>query len=66
MQNCRLQGIWTQHELHAGHILCKEPCKKQDHHDNKWKYRKKQLRNHIDIDGEHRDSLAEIIVYEKG
>eukprot|EP00972_Heterocapsa_arctica_P116116 16451516-Heterocapsa_arctica.AAC.1 len=65
MQNCRLQSIWTQHELHAGHILCKEPCIKQDHQDKKWKYRQKQLRNHIDIDGEHTESLAEIIVYGK-
>eukprot|EP00972_Heterocapsa_arctica_P027750 4080549-Heterocapsa_arctica.AAC.1 len=51
--------------MQTRHILCKEPCIKKDHHDNKWKYRKKQPRNHSDIDGEHRDSLAEIIGYKK-
>eukprot|EP00972_Heterocapsa_arctica_P058183 8584012-Heterocapsa_arctica.AAC.1 len=65
VQHCRHQGIWTAHEVHAGHILCKKHCIKQDHHDKKWEYSKKQFRNHIGIDGEHIDSLAEIIGYKR-
>eukprot|EP00972_Heterocapsa_arctica_P104861 15452911-Heterocapsa_arctica.AAC.1 len=57
------QGIWPAHEIHAGHILCKKHCIMQEHHDQKWKYRKKGSRNHIDNDGEHRGPLAENIDY---
>eukprot|EP00972_Heterocapsa_arctica_P000905 125629-Heterocapsa_arctica.AAC.1 len=37
-----------------------------EHHDNKWKYRKKGKHNHIDNDGEHKGTLAEHIDFKGG
>eukprot|EP00972_Heterocapsa_arctica_P078718 11607788-Heterocapsa_arctica.AAC.1 len=60
------KGIWTAHEMHAGHILCNKPFILQEHHDKKWKYRKKDRQNHIDNDGEHKGPLAENIDCKRG
>eukprot|EP00972_Heterocapsa_arctica_P033928 4995924-Heterocapsa_arctica.AAC.1 len=38
----------------------------QEHHETKWKDRKKGSRNHIDNDGDHRGPLAENIDYKRG
>eukprot|EP00972_Heterocapsa_arctica_P115035 16445682-Heterocapsa_arctica.AAC.1 len=65
MQNCRLQSFWAEYELHAGQIVCRDiPCIKQEH-DIKWKYRQKRFDFNINLDGESRDLLAEIIVHKK-
>eukprot|EP00972_Heterocapsa_arctica_P010296 1512058-Heterocapsa_arctica.AAC.1 len=61
IQHCRHQGIWTAHEIHAGHILCNETLYKAGSPRSKVEIPQNQLRTHIDINGEHRDSLAEII-----
>eukprot|EP00972_Heterocapsa_arctica_P048008 7081896-Heterocapsa_arctica.AAC.1 len=37
----------------------------QDHHDKQWKYRQKRSELNINMDGENRDLLAEIIVHTK-
>eukprot|EP00972_Heterocapsa_arctica_P018453 2726034-Heterocapsa_arctica.AAC.1 len=62
----RKESIWAVQEMRAGHILCQKPCTLQEHHDNKWKYRKKGKQNHIDNDGEHKGPQAENIDFKGG
>eukprot|EP00972_Heterocapsa_arctica_P045066 6652081-Heterocapsa_arctica.AAC.1 len=62
IQNGRLQSFWAEHKLNLWHGLCRDiPCMNQDHHDTQWKYTQQQSEFNINMDGDTRDLLAEII-----